>query len=254
MEDGCTDSRDRGLEVKKVKRDLGEQQYLDENANQNGSLVSCPTQSCAALPQSIFSNSEMNDAKSLCPNQIPSQSSVAQPTADTKPLTCDASNPHGTSTDLPEANQTQQSVESLIKELLEQAPGDPQLAVGDSNGQGISIEAFTQELRELEERVRERARAACQLDESTRASLTSERQEEEQQPPSAMEAKPTVDAKGDGSAAGVCSPARPLNQPAPQPYTGNTLFSLHSFSGNMKSLNGLIGCSLSFMSSYKCLV
>ncbi|CAK6971735.1 FHF complex subunit HOOK interacting protein 1B [Scomber scombrus] len=230
--DGCTDSRDRGLEVKKVKRDLGEQQYLDENANQNGSLVSCPSQSCASLPQSIFSNSDMNDAKSLCPNQIPSQSSVAQPTPDTKPLTCDTSNPHSTSTDLPEANQTQQSVESLIKELLEQAPGDPQLPA-DSNGQGISIEAFTQELRELEERVRERARAACQLDESTRASLTAELQEEEQQPPSAMEAKPTGDAKGDGSVAGVCSPARPLNQPAPQPYTGPFMVVLFTKLENM---------------------
>lgn len=219
--DGCSDNRDRGLEVKKVKRDLGEQQYLDENANQNGSLVTCPSQSCTALPQSIFSNSEMSDAKSLCPNQISSQSSITQPTSDTKLLTSDMSNPLSASSDLPETNQTQQSVESLIQELLEQAPGDPQLP-GDSNGQGISIEAFTQELRELEDRVKERSRAAYQQEETARESLSAERQEEEQQLSSALELKLTGDTKGEGSVVGVCSPARPLNQPASQPYTGET--------------------------------
>ncbi len=218
--DGCSDNRDRGLEVKKVKRDLGEQQYLDENANQNGSLVTCPSQSCTTLPQSIFSNSEMSDAESLCPNQTPSQSSITQPTPDTKLLTSDASNPHSASSDLPEANQTQQSVESLIQELLEQAPGEPQLP-GDSNGQGISIEAFTQELRELEDRVKERSRAACQQEESARESLSAERQEEEQLS-SALEVKLTGDTKGEVSVVGLSSPARPLNQPASQPYTGET--------------------------------
>lgn len=218
--DGCSDNRDRGLEVKKVKRDLGEQQYLDENANQNGSLVTCPSQSCTTLSQSIFSNSEMSDAKSLCPNQTPSQSSIIQPTPDTKLLTSDTSNPHSASSDLPEANQTQQSVESLIQELLEQAPGEPQLP-GDSNGQGISIEAFTQELRELEDRVKERSRAACQQEESAREPLSAERQEEEQLS-SALEVKLTGDTKGEVSAVGLCSPARPLNQPASQPYTGET--------------------------------
>lgn len=217
--DGCSDSRDRGLEVKKVKRDLGDQQYLDENANQNGSLVTCPSQSCTALAQPIFSNSEMSDAKSLCTNQISSQSSIAQPTSDTKLLTSDTSNPPSASSDLPDTNQAQQSVESLIQELLEQAPGEPQLP-GDSNGQGISIEAFTQELRELEDRVKERSRAACQQEETPRESMTTERQEEEQQLSSALEVKLTADTKGEGSVAGLCSPAPPLNQPASQPYTG----------------------------------
>ncbi|XP_059198504.1 FHF complex subunit HOOK-interacting protein 1B [Centropristis striata] len=231
--DGCSDNRDRGLEVKKVKRDLGEQQqYLDENANQNGSLVTCPSQSCTALPQSIFSNSEMSDAESLCTNQIASQSPVTQPTSDTKLLTSDTSNTHSASSDLPEANQTQQSVESLIKELLEQAPGEPQLP-GDSNGQGISIEAFTQELRELEDRVKERSRAACQQEETARESLSSERQEEEQQPSSALEVKPTGDTKGDGPVIGLCSPARPLNQPASQPYTGPFMVVLFAKLENM---------------------
>lgn len=218
--DRCSDNRDRGLEVKKVKRDLGEQQYLDENANQNGSLVTCPSQSYAALPQTIFSNSEMNDAKSHCPNQIPSP--TPQPMSETKLLTNDTSNLHSVSSDLPESNQSQQSVESLIQELLEQAPGEPQLS-GDSNGQGISIEAFTQELRELEDQVKERSRAACQQEDTVRESLSSERQEEEQQLSMALEVKLTSDTKGEGvGVVGLCSPARPLNQPASQPYTGET--------------------------------
>ncbi|XP_076602784.1 FHF complex subunit HOOK-interacting protein 1B isoform X1 [Chaetodon auriga] len=230
--DGCSDNRDRGLEVKKVKRDLGEQQYLDENANQNGSLVTCPSQSCTALPQSMFSNSEMSDAKSLCSNQIPPQSSITQPTSDTKLLTGDTSNPHSLSSDLPEGNQAQQSVESLIQELLEQAPGEPQLS-GDSNGQGISIEAFTQELRELEDRVKERSRAACLQEETSRESLSAERQEEEQQLSSALEGKLTGDTKGEGSMVGLCSPVRPLNQPASHPYTGPFMVVLFAKLENM---------------------
>ncbi|XP_026232181.1 FTS and Hook-interacting protein homolog isoform X2 [Anabas testudineus] len=207
--DGCSDSRDRGLEVKKVKRDLGEQQYLDENANQNGSLLTCPSQSCTTLPQPIFSSSDINDANSLCPKQIHSQSSITQATSDAKLLTSDTSK---LKSNLTEDNQMQQSVESLIEELLEQAPGDPQLP-GESNGQGISIEAFTQELRELEDRVKERTRVACQQEEPASESVTAERQEDEQLS-SAVEAKLTGETKGD-----ICSPARPLNQHSSQPYT-----------------------------------
>ncbi|XP_068428342.1 FHF complex subunit HOOK-interacting protein 1B [Clinocottus analis] len=228
--DASSDNRDRGVEVKKVKRDLGEQQYLDENANQNGSLVTCSSQGCAALPQSIF-NDGGSDVTLPLPNQILSQGA--------KPPASDASKPPS---DLPEAHQTPQSVESLIRELLEQAPGEPQLS-GDSNGQGISIEAFTQELRELEDRVRERGRAACQQEETAREGLSSERrwqqqqqqqQEEEPQPPSAPEPKPPQgDAKGDGPSLGLCSPARPLNQPASQPYTGPFMVVLFTKLENM---------------------
>ncbi|XP_053295540.1 FHF complex subunit HOOK interacting protein 1B [Pleuronectes platessa] len=229
--DGCSDSRDRGLEVKKVKRDLGEQEYLDENSNQNGSLVTRPSQSCTSLPQSIFNSSDISDEKS-CPNQIPSQSSISQPTSDTKLLTCDTSNPHSVNSDLPEANQTQQSVESLIEELLEQAPGDPQLPQ-DTNGQGISIEAFTQELRELEDRVKERCRAASLQEETNRESLTAERPEEEQQPSLALEAKLISDTKVEGNVVGIYSPARPLSQPASQPYTGPFMVVLFAKLENM---------------------
>lgn len=210
--DRCSDSRDRGLEVKKVKRDLSEQTYLDENANQNGSLLTCPSQSCTSAPQSIFSNSDIHDATSLCQKQIQPRGSIAQATSDAKPL-----DPHSAISHFAEDNQTQQSVERLIEELLEQSPGDPQLP-GDSNGQGISIEAFTQELRELEDQVEERIRAACQQEEPATECVTAEQQEEQQQLSSCTaEAKLTGEAKGD-----VCSPARPLHQAASQPYTGQT--------------------------------
>ncbi|XP_037344860.2 FHF complex subunit HOOK-interacting protein 1B isoform X2 [Pungitius pungitius] len=201
-EDGCSDSRDRGLEVKKVKRDLGEPQYLDENANQNGSLVSL-----AAPPQSPF-----ND---VSPPR-PEPSSPPSPPGDA----CD---PRPTPPDLPEADLAQQSVESLIRELLEQAPEEAP-PPGDPNGQGISIEAFTQELRELEERVRERSRAAGQQEETAK-----ERRREEEQPL----AKPPGDTKGDVPAAGTCSPGRSLSQPASQPYTGPFMVVLFAKLENM---------------------
>ncbi|KAM8856156.1 FHF complex subunit HOOK-interacting protein 1B isoform 1-T5 [Spinachia spinachia] len=220
-EDGCSDSRDRGLEVKKVKRDLGEQQYLDENANQNGSLVSLPSQGRAAPPQSLF-----NDGTPPCPDPSPPpQAGDAS----------DASEPLLNSPDCPEADLTQQSVESLIRELLEQAPEEAQ-PPGDPNGQGISIEAFTQELRELEERVRERSRTAGRQEEETaKERLSFERLQEEEQQPLASDprAKPTGDSRGDGPAVATCSPARPLSQPASQPYTGPFMVVLFAKLENM---------------------
>uniref|UniRef100_A0A7N6BAU3 FHF complex subunit HOOK-interacting protein 1B n=1 Tax=Anabas testudineus TaxID=64144 RepID=A0A7N6BAU3_ANATE len=106
------------------------------------------------------------------------------------------------------------------------APGDPQLP-GESNGQGISIEAFTQELRELEDRVKERTRVACQQEEPASESVTAERQEDEQLS-SAVEAKLTGETKGD-----ICSPARPLNQHSSQPYTGPFIVVLFAKLENM---------------------
>ncbi|MEQ2162412.1 hypothetical protein GOODEAATRI_019471, partial [Goodea atripinnis] len=222
--DGCSDSRDRGLEVKKVKRDLGEQQFLDENPNQNGSPISYPSHSRATAPQSIFSNRNSSEVKPL---QFPTQVSVP----DTKQLTNNTSGPYSTSSELPETIQSQQSVERLIEELLEQAPDDPQLP-GDANGRGISIEAFTQELRELEDRVKERSQAACQLSAAAADFLSAEQQEEEQLS-RALHSKPAGDVKGEGSEVGICSPARPLNQPASQPYTGPFMVVLFAKLENM---------------------
>lgn len=216
--DGCSDNRDRGLEVKKVKRDL------DENANQNGSLVTRPPTTCAPLPQPAFGSNEANDAKSSHSSQVPSASSVLP---DAKPPTNKTSNALATSSDLPQANQPHQSVESLIQELLEQVPGEPQPG-GESNGQGISIEAFTQELRELEDRVKERSRGASPQEDAVKELLLAEQQQEEelQQQQQCAEVKLTAEIKGEGAVVGLCSPSKPLNQPTAQPYTGKTQWQL----------------------------
>ncbi|KAM9709896.1 FHF complex subunit HOOK-interacting protein 1B [Menidia menidia] len=229
--DGCLDSRERGLEVKKVKRDLGDQQYFNENANQNGALVTCSSQRSTALLQSVFSDSDISDARFLCSNQIPPQTSVTQPAHDTKLLTSDNSKPHNTASDLPETNQTQQSVESLIEELLEHVPGDQQLP-GEAYGQGISIEAFTQELKELEDHVKGFGKVNCQQEETIPKSLSSERQQEERLSTS-LEAKLPGEVKGGASLMAVSSPARPLNQPVSQPYTGPFMVVLFSKLENM---------------------
>ncbi|XP_038153378.1 FTS and Hook-interacting protein homolog [Cyprinodon tularosa] len=222
--DGCSDSRDRGLEVKKVKRDLGEQPSLDENANQNGSPISYPTHSHTAVAQSVFSSTNGSDGKSL---QFPTQTTAPH----TKQLTNSISGPHSTSSDLPETNQSQQSVERLIEELLEQSPDDPQLP-SDANGQGITIEAFTQELRELEDRVKERSQAAFQPSDTAVDSPSAEQLEEEQLS-TALNAKLASDGKGEGSEVGIFSPAKPLNQPASQPYTGPFMVVLFAKLENM---------------------
>lgn len=187
------DSQERGLEVKKVKRDLGEKQYLDENANQNGDVMKCTSQSC-----NIFGN-DISDGKTVSSN-------AAQ-----------------------ELEESSQSVESLIEELLEQAPGDS----SETNGQGISIEAFTQELRELEDRVKGRESAAvCKPEDMN----TQERQMQQQHPleeESGIMGAGGTESKGDSSVVGLCSPARPLNQPVSQPYTGPFMVVLFSKLENM---------------------
>ncbi|KAJ0070436.1 hypothetical protein NL108_010552, partial [Boleophthalmus pectinirostris] len=187
------DSQDRDLEVKKVKRDLDEQQYLDENANQNGSVLKCTPQSC-----NIFSN-DLSEGTS-------SSSIVTQ-----------------------ELEDSNQSVESLIDELLEQAPEDSKSPM-ESNGQGISIEAFTQELRELEDRVKERVREVCQQEEPNK-----EERQTQQQHPLEDETGMTggEEGRGESAAMALCSPARPMNQPAAQPYTGPFMVVLFSKLENM---------------------
>ncbi|XP_061547846.1 FHF complex subunit HOOK-interacting protein 1B isoform X2 [Phycodurus eques] len=97
------------------------------------------------------------------------------------------------------------TVESLIQELLEQSPGETRPPDDD---EGISIEAFTRELRELEDRVTPPA--------GTTEKSLGDRQQENEDP----EDKMSADAKGEGSGTALCSPARPVAQDSCQPYTG----------------------------------
>ncbi|KAL0184543.1 hypothetical protein M9458_020239, partial [Cirrhinus mrigala] len=128
-----------------------------------------------------------------------------------------------------------ESVERLIEELLERAPSEP--LSGDTKCQGISIEAFHQELRELEERVKERRVLSRSSEESSR-DLTDEDCLPVETEQRSSETKP------DSSAAGVFSPARPLGQPLAQPYTGpfiTVLFSkLESMMQNSLYVNILL--------------
>ncbi|XP_061698451.1 FHF complex subunit HOOK-interacting protein 1B isoform X2 [Syngnathoides biaculeatus] len=155
---GCP-GRGRELEAKKVKRDLDhEEEFLDENANQNG----CPASGAGDIL--------------LSPNANDSSTQHHGPT-----------------------------VESLIQELLEQSPVEMR---PPDDGEGISIEAFTQELRELEDRVTQPAG-------TTQKSLGDQHQEKKD-----PEDKMSTDTKGDCSGRAACSPTRPLVQDLCQPYTG----------------------------------
>ncbi|KAJ3592043.1 hypothetical protein NHX12_007173 [Muraenolepis orangiensis] len=177
-------ARDRGMEVKKVKRDFGEpplpqpsppQQQLDETSNQN-SCASLPV-CCPASPPQLTHGQDNGHLGSdeaapiLSANAHPAQSSHTA-LEGVGPAMRDGGS------DQPPADAAlqdprPQSVESLMEELLQQAPAG-QLLPGESNGQGISIEAFNQELSELEARVRERSRdAARQPDETDQTTVGS---------------------------------------------------------------------------------
>uniref|UniRef100_A0A8C6NT26 FHF complex subunit HOOK-interacting protein 1B n=1 Tax=Nothobranchius furzeri TaxID=105023 RepID=A0A8C6NT26_NOTFU len=69
--------------------------------------------------------------------------------------------------------------------------------------------------------------------EEAAASLSSEQQEEEEEQRSSALDQKLTDVRGDGSVMGVCSPARPLNQPASQPYTGPFMVVLFAKLENM---------------------
>ncbi|CDQ85188.1 unnamed protein product [Oncorhynchus mykiss] len=210
---GQGDSQDGGMEVKKVKRD------------QNGEVSACPVpaQSCGSrgLPPHKPSHT-----------QTPSASLLSEPRAnssnDRLTLRAAASSPGSGPPEAMLFNQSE-AVERLISELLDGAgPGEGgQQGPGDSNGQGISIEAFTQELRELEDRVRERSKGVGllrQLEETTRDPHSGE-----PPPPSPLDA----DLMGSGVVAGVVGVFRPLGQPSTQPYTGPFMVVLFAKLENM---------------------
>uniref|UniRef100_A0A8C9W821 FHF complex subunit HOOK-interacting protein 1B n=1 Tax=Scleropages formosus TaxID=113540 RepID=A0A8C9W821_SCLFO len=104
--------------------------------------------------------------------------------------------------------QRLESVESLIDELLERAPAAAQAE--ETGGQGISIEAFHQELRELEARVRDR-----------QGELPRDPPDPPARPPSPTEAElDMTEPKAESSSQATFSSHRLIGQPLPQPYTG----------------------------------
>ncbi|XP_062389910.1 FHF complex subunit HOOK-interacting protein 1B isoform X2 [Sardina pilchardus] len=264
--DSCPDMADGGMEVKKVKRDVDADSSVSVSTGgsgaepgQNGAVGVCSPEACAP-PQGGGSCVEARGGPGVL-QQTPPQVS-RQP--DRPPLSCtapapapapslDEAPPKPTPSPAPAAPEATlapsasssfssyssavsrglESVESLIEELLERAP--TAAAPGDSNGQGISIEAFHQELRELEERVRERRAVAQALEELAREPPALEHAEDElQPPPTPLEAEAAAgDAKMENAMGGMFSPARPLGQPAAPPYTGPFIMVLFAKLENM---------------------
>ncbi|KAI1885210.1 hypothetical protein AGOR_G00217830 [Albula goreensis] len=223
----CPDSQEAGgTEVKKVKRDSGGG-HASVEAGQNGGIVGCPLRGThrdgASVPVSGASQQgraqrDQGQTMPLLPNASEGPELIPNPNPNPSPSPNPNPNPRPGPPEPANTNQGLESVESLIEELLERAPSAPQ--AGDS--QGISIEAFHQELRELEDRVRERRTGLSEdtpKDSPTPASASAGH--EDDRPPSPVESDLSVaDPKPESSALGVFSPARPLGQPLSQPYTG----------------------------------
>ncbi|KAJ8350164.1 hypothetical protein SKAU_G00252940 [Synaphobranchus kaupii] len=111
----------------------------------------------------------------------------------------------------PAMSQGLESVESLIRELMDRTPISPQSE--DSGGHGISIEAFHQELQELEDRVlplREHPQDPAP------GPVPASTGPEGEPAPIALDSE----AKPEDSANEVFSSAHSLRLPLSQPYTG----------------------------------
>ncbi|KAI2660733.1 FHF complex subunit HOOK interacting protein 1B [Labeo rohita] len=231
-----TDSVDERMEVKKVKRDSDVNNSVVESG-MNGSV--------GPVDYNDFHvGSAMKSSQVQVKPHLQHQTSVPSSTQECLQSESQRLSP------VPALTETStvrgpESVERLIEELLERAPSEP--LSGDTKCQGISIEAFHQELRELEERVRERRVLSRSSEESSREirtapapapSLTDEECLPVETEQRSSETKP------DSSAAGVFSPARPLGQPLAQPYTGpfiTVLFSkLESMMQNSLYVNILL--------------
>lgn len=236
-----TDSVDERMEVKKVKRDSDVNNSVVESG-MNGSV--------GPVDYNDFHvGSAMKSSQVQVKPHLQHQTSVPSSTQECLQSESQRLSP------VPALTETStvrgpESVERLIEELLERAPSEP--LSGDTKCQGISIEAFHQELRELEERVRERRVLSRSSEESSREirtapapapSLTDEECLPVETEQRSSETKP------DSSAAGVFSPARPLGQPLAQPYTGS-----RCRDDQIKDLSAYVACANSASANHKSLV
>lgn len=220
--DECVDSPDGGMEVKKVKRDAD---ATDGESGLNGRGTGS-IESSVALQGGYSDFHTSTTKKKPVPSQVQSSALPQHSPPVLQPLSQEGQR----STPVPSSAETSlttctthslESVESLIEELLEQAPSEP--LAGDSNGQGISIEAFHQELRELEERVKARKVHIQSFEEFNQDPLCGSpgpNRTDEECPPSEAQQGTAGESKPDGSNTGMFSPARPIGQPLAQPYIG----------------------------------
>ncbi|XP_018965996.1 FHF complex subunit HOOK interacting protein 1B [Cyprinus carpio] len=211
-----TDSVDERMEVKKVKRDSDVNNSVVESG-MNGSMGMCPVDY-----NDFHVGSAMKSSQVQVMPHLQHQTSVPSSTHECLQSESQRLSPVPALTEtstVPHESRGLESVERLIEELLERAPSEP--LSGDSKYQGISIEAFHQELRELEERVRERRVLSRSSEESSREFHTAPAPSLTDEDCLPVETEQRFsETKPDSSAPGVFSPARPLGQPLAQPYTG----------------------------------
>lgn len=240
-----TDSVDDRVEVKKVKRESDVNNSVVESG-MNGSMGIGPVD---------YNDFHVGSAMKLSLVQVKPhlqhQTSMPSSTQESLQSENQRLSPVSALTEtstVPHESRGPESVERLIEELLERAPSEP--LSGDSKCQGISIEAFHQELRELEERVRERRVLSRSSEESSRESRTAPAPSltDEDCLPVETEQR-SSETKPDSSAPEVFSPARPLGQPLAQPYTGS-----RCRDDQIKDLSAYVTCASSASANHKSLV
>ncbi|XP_066563074.1 FHF complex subunit HOOK-interacting protein 1B [Amia ocellicauda] len=191
--------QDGGMEVKKVRRDPEGENCGEQNGGQSIACKPEPSRLFHSLGEQGHGEGQGLTQLSQAHGQTASQTSEGQDSGPGQPTV---------------TPRNLESVESLIEELLDRDPSD-------ANGTGISIEAFNQELRELEETVCERrAYRGAEPPSSAKDGIppAPTHRKEEERPPS-----PDCDLtnpKPESTGPLLCSPARPLGQPLSQPYTG----------------------------------
>ncbi|KAJ8282259.1 hypothetical protein COCON_G00047780 [Conger conger] len=196
----CPDGQEAGSEVKKVKRDSSGPSPGD--GGQNGGVVGLPLPVPGAKQQGWAQGGQSQPTPPV-PNAIEAPEPVPKPNSTPNAWTGPP--------ELAAPSLGLESVESLIEELLERAPTEPQ--PGELGVQGISIEAFHQELRELEDRVRERR--------GPEDSARDPPEPTDDRPPSPPDSDlSAAEPKPESLATNVFSPVHTPAPPLSQPYTG----------------------------------
>ncbi|MGH0172803.1 UNVERIFIED_CONTAM: hypothetical protein FKN15_064006 [Acipenser sinensis] len=219
-----TEEQDGGMEVKKVRKDSGKNSCGGHNGAQ-GEILHPDTsghnpENCQASGELQVSQRSLGSE--VTKGTLGSQVSKGSLGSQVSQVSYGSQLSEEQLSALSERNvptRSLESVESLIEELLDRAPGE-------ANGSGISIEAFSQELKELEETVREQ-HAQREQEDSGSANNGSQggmcaplpSHEEKERPPTHAELADTGSPKLK-NVPPLFSPTRALGQPLSQPYTG----------------------------------
>ncbi|KAF7709295.1 FHF complex subunit HOOK interacting protein 1B [Silurus meridionalis] len=235
--DECVDISDGGMEVKKVKRDADGRGQVEE-LGVNGRVAIASKESSLPMQgehSSVTKSSQVQSTALPQPQTSPDnlRSSAQERNSSERQRSTPALSSVEPCLTTSCSSPGLESVESLIDELLEQAPSET--LSEDYNGQGISIETFNQELRELEERVKGRRVQKRSTDEFIQDPLSnpSDSNQIDKDCPSLETEQGPEESKPESSTPAMFSPARPLGQPQAQPYIGPFLTVLFSKLENM---------------------